>query len=887
MRRHLISLAVASALTLSGAASVPVFASQAGVVQTRQSPTQLPRTVRPTHYAVAIIPNAADASFSGQVNISVEVLKSTGSITLNAADLAIRSVQLTNDHDKVSVNASAIKFNEDVQTATFEFAHPIAKGSYTLTIAYSGMIGSQANGLFHVDYSNAQGPQRALYTQFENSDARRFIPCWDEPNYKASFALQAIVPADQMAVSNMPVASSVNLADSLKLVQFQTTPKMSSYLLFFGMGDFERATDSVDGTEVGVITQRGALSQAAFPLASSTRILHYYNDYFGVRYPLPKLDNIAAPGGSQFFSAMENWGAIFTFENAMLLDPTISTQNDRETSFITEAHEMAHQWFGDLVTMAWWDDLWLNEGFASWMENHSTQELHPEWNTGLGIVNVHQSAMRPDSLSTSHPIVQHIETVEQASQAFDEITYQKGESVIHMLENYVGSDAWRNGVRLYMQQHAYGNTRSDDLWHAIEKAGSRPISAIAHDFTLQAGIPLIKVGEARCNNGQTTVALTQGEFSRDHMEKKSLAWQVPVTAQIIGQAEPVKVLVSGGKTTLQLPGCGALLVNAGQNGYFRSLYAPNQFRLLAGHFAELAPIDQLGLLSDTWSLGLAGQQPMADALNLALATPLDSDPQVWANVTGMYNSINRLYRADPGGQHRFNQFAISQLTPVMKKIGWNATASDTSATINLREQLIQTLSQLDDAATITEARRRFDAQATDPAAFPVELRKVIMSVIALHADEATWNRLHAAAQSEKSPMIRDQMYYLISTSADPALARRALELALTAEPGATNSAGMLDQVAHLYPDTTFDFALSHLAQVEKFIDSTSASRYMPKLAEGSDEAAMVAKLNSYAKAHIPASAMGSARTALATINYQINVRTRRLPEIDKWLAAQL
>jgi puromycin-sensitive aminopeptidase len=883
MRRHIISIAVASALAFTGITSVPVYAHEASGTLA-QTPTQLPRTVKPGHYDIAIVPNAADACFTGQVSITIEVLKPTASITLNAADLAFQTVELIANNKKSS-KPTNIAVNAEEQTATFTFDHTIAKGNYTLTIAYSGVIGSQANGLFHVDYDTAAGHQRAIYTQFENSDARRFVPSWDEPNYKASFDLQATVPSKQMAISNMPIASTAELHDGLSLVKFGTTPKMSTYLLFFGLGDFERATGKVDGTEVGVVTQRGSLSQAAFPLASSSQILHEYNDYFGVRFPLPKLDNIAAPGSSQFFSAMENWGAIFTFENAMLLDPNNSTQSDKEISFITEAHEMAHQWFGDLVTMRWWDDLWLNEGFASWMENRTTERLHPEWNTKLLAVEVHQEAMSLDSLSTTHPIVQHIETVEQASQAFDEITYQKGESVIHMLESYVGADAWRDGVRNYMKDHAYSNTTSDDFWRAIQKASPKQITAIAHDFTLQPGIPMIKVGDASCTAGKTTIQLTQSEFSRDHLDKKSLSWHVPVTAQIIGTTEPVQTLVSGGKATVHLPGCGPVMVNAGQTGYFRTLYSPKQFTALADHFAELAPIDQLGLLSDSWSLGLAGLQPMSNVLNLAIATPLNSDPQIWSNITGLYNGINQLYRFDAKRQQQFNQFAVARLTPVMAKIGWNASADDTSATINLREQLIQTLSQLDDQATIAEATRRYEAQATDPAAFPVELRKVIMSVIALHADAATWDKLHAAAQAEKSPMIKDQMYHLISTSKNPELANRALELAMTDEPGVTNSAGMLDQVARLYPDTTFDFAIAHLTQVEKFVDGSSRSRYIPRLAGESSDPAMIDKLNAYAKAHLAASALGSTKTALANINYHANVRIQRLPEIDAWLAA--
>ena len=882
MRRSIFLLAVFSIVFLSGQSQASVLAHSVAI----ETPTQLPRTVKPSHYDIAIVPDPAQSSFTGQINIAIEVLAPTASITLNAADLAFQSVQLKNISDHLSVPAKTIRINAAEQSATFTFPKRIAKGSYILSLAYSGLIGSQASGLFHLDYDTGNGARRALYTQFENSDARRFIPCWDEPEYKASFALQATVPAGQMALSNMPVSSATGLADGRQLVQFRTTPRMSTYLLFFGMGEFERATMQSDGTEIGLVTQRGAIDQADFSLKAAGQILHEFNDYFGVSYPLPKLDNIAAPGNSQFFSAMENWGAIFTFEDAILLDPTLSTQSDMETAFITEAHEMSHQWFGDLVTMHWWNDLWLNEGFASWMENRSTERLHPEWNTRLLAVNTHQRAMEVDALSTSHPVIQKIDTVDQASQAFDEITYQKGESVIRMLENYVGEDVWRAGVRLYMKQHAYGNTGSDDLWHAMEQAGSKPVTMIAHDFTLQAGVPMIKVGTATCDNGSTTLQLTQIAFSRERSMRKSPSWHVPLTAEVLGSAAPVQTLVSGGKASVTLPGCGPVLVNAGQAGYFRTLYTASQFKALTEHFAELAPIDQLGLLADTWSLSLAGQQPMADLLNLISTVTPDADPQVLASVTDILNAINRLYRHDPERQHNFNRYAVARLKPMLTRLGWSGAANETSATVNLREQLIQTLSQLDDEATVSEAQRRFAAQTSDPAGFPVALRKVISSVVALHADSATWDQLHAMAMEEKTPMKKDQLYYLTSGSRNPELARRALQLAISGEPGATSSAGMISQVAHNYPDLAFDFALAHLAQVDKLVDTTSSYRYLAHLADSSDEAAMPAKLSAYAKAHVPADAMGSVRTALANIQYNIRVRAQRLPEMDAWLAGQ-
>ena len=293
---------------------------------------------------------------------------------------------------------------------------------------------------------------------------------------------------------------------------------------------------------------------------------------------------------------------------------------ERRTRAMVIAHEMAHMWFGDLVTMRWWDDIWLNEGFASWMEGRTTAKLHPEWHTDLEDVASREGAMARDAVASTHPVVQHVETVEQASQAFDAITYSKGAAVIRMLERYVGSDAWRTGVRHYMRDHAYGNTVSDDFWREVQTAAGKPIIDIAHDFTLQPGVPLIRVDAATCAKGSTTLQLTQGEFTRDRPDKAPLSWRVPVIAQVPGH-EPARTLVTGRKGTLVVPGCGAVVANAGQSGYYHSLYAPALFQTLREQFPHLATIDQLGVMADAWALGLAGLQPASDYLALVDATP--------------------------------------------------------------------------------------------------------------------------------------------------------------------------------------------------------------------------------------------------------------------------
>ncbi|MBS0195028.1 MAG: M1 family metallopeptidase [Proteobacteria bacterium] len=852
-------------------------------VATNAATTQLPRAVRPTHYDIAVVPNAHDLRFNGRAAIDIVVLQATDRIVLNALDMTFPKAQLRSVDGALALGAPRVSVDRDAQTATFTFAHAIAPGSYRLALDYTGRIGTQANGLFAIDYDTAAGKQRALYTQFENSDARRFMPSWDEPAYKATFTLSADVPAGQMAVSNMPVAQTTDLGHGMQRVRFQTTPKMSSYLLFFGLGDFERATTHLGDTQIGVVTQRGKGAQAAFALDSAKAILAEYNDYFGTHYPLPKLDNIAAPGSSQFFSAMENWGAIFTFERAMLLDPAFSTQADRQGVFAVEAHEMAHQWFGDLVTMAWWDDLWLNEGFASWMEGRTTAKLHPEWHADLDTVDVRESAMSRDAVATTHPVVQHIATVEQASQAFDSITYSKGESVIRMLEAYVGADAWRAGVRDYMREHAYGNTTSDDLWRAVEHAAGKPIMTIAHDFTLQPGVPLIEVKSAICTNSTTTLNLAQGEFSKDRPDKHPLAWRVPVIARTLDGA-PVSALVSDGHATMSLPGCGTVVVNAGQSGYYRTLYQPAQIAQIGAHFPQVATIDQLGILGDAWALGMAGRVPASTWLDLAAKVPADADPQVWGDIADSFDSIDGYFRGDSPQRTAFRRFAIARLQPVLARVGWVAREGEPDPVVNLRTQLIATLGTLGDPAVLAEARRRYAAQATDPQAMPVALRRTLLGIVAANADAATWDGLHAKARAETTPLVKDQLYEMLAAAKDPALARRALELAITDEPGATNGAMMISVVAWRHPELAFAFATAHTAQVDPRVDSTSRSRYYPGLASGSLDPATIGKVRAFADAHIAPTSRRAADTAIANIQYRIGVRERAMPQIDAWIA---
>ena len=843
-------------------------------------PTQLPRTARPLHYSISVVPDAANLRFTGSEAIDIEVLQPTDSITLNAAALEFQTVTLT---DKANKNVEArTSVDAGKQTATFKFPSVLSSGNYRLAINYTGTINLHATGLFALDYDSPEGRKRALFTQFEAPDARRFIPCWDEPNYRAPFDLRVTVPAGQEAIGNMPQSSRTQKPDGSSEIVFATTPSMSSYLLFLAVGEFDRITTMVAGTEIGVVTKKGDGEKGRWALEGAAQILPYYNDYFGVPYPLPKLDNIAGPGSSQFFGAMENWGAIFSFERTLLNDPAITSEERRQAIFKVAAHEMAHQWFGDLVTMAWWNDIWLNEGFASWMGSKATGVIHPEWDPLLVRIASRESAMNQDSLSTTHSIVQNITTVEQISQAFDAITYSKGQSVIVMLEDYVGENAWRQGVRDYIATYRFKNTVTDNLWNAVEHAAAKPVTAIAHDFTLQPGVPLIRVQAAECVDGNTKVTLHQEEFSRDNPKKEPLSWRVPVIASTLGGAE-VRTLVTGGSGNLTVPGCEPLIINSGQTGYYRTLYPSPQLERLKGAYSKLKAADQIGLLADNWELGLAGYESAVTAFDLIDAIPGEATDDLWSRATRILDETYDLYEADRPAQEQLARYASAKLSPILKSLTWTAIPGEKPNDAVLRAELIGALGKFGDAEVVAEANRRYSTG--DPSAVSGPLRTTILQLVALQADAAGWEHLLGQAREEKNPLVRTALYRLLGGVRDTALAQRALELALTDEAGPGNSSQIIGAVAALHPDLVFDFALQHRKKVESFVDVSSRSRYLPRLAWRSADPAMIEKLEDYAQRFMTPQSRKPADITISMIRDRIRVRQTRLPDITQWLAA--
>ncbi len=871
---------LASILLATGVLASPAFAAR----------IVLPTNVTPDRYEITVTPDAAALTFTGQVRIDLTVHKATSRIVLNDADIVIDKASLEGASLAGETSAPTIAYDSKQETAAFAFSRALAPGHYALSLTYHGKIYQQASGLFALDYQAAGASKRALFTQFENSDARRFVPCWDEPGRKAKFSLTVTAPAGQMALSNMPIAETTALSGGLARTRFAETPKMSSYLLFLGLGDFERVHRNVDGVDVGVVVKRGDTARAAYALDAAAHILPYYNAYFAKPYPLPKLDLIAAPGGSQIFSAMENWGAIFFFERDVLVDPRLTTEGDRQNVYVTVAHEMAHQWFGDLVTMSWWDDLWLNEGFASWMENKSTDQFHPEWKLWLQELGDKEGAMQVDARDGTHPIITPIDDVLQAEQAFDTITYSKGSAVIRMFEAYVGPDQFRAGVRRYIAAHAYGNTVTDNLWREIDPVSpGKPLTGVAHDFTLQPGVPMIREVTEFCRDGHTDVMLAEDQFAIDEPRNASgtkARWRVPVAVRVLG-GETKQVLIGDPGAQVRLQGCGPVVLNAGQAGYFRSAYMPTELKALTDRFGELAADDQLGLINDQRALAYAGVQSIGGFLGLGLKLEAKTDPIVWEHLATYLSDLDRIYGDQPG-QARFRAYVRQVLAPALARVGWDEKPGEDANVPAMRAALLGTLSQVGDPDVLAEARRRYGVflgSPNDPAV-SAATRRTVLSIIARHASQADWDQLHLLAKGAHSEVERSEFYSLLGRADDPALAKAALDLALSGEPAPTVAPNIIAAVADRYPAMALDFASDHWAKLSQLLEPDARPEYAPRLVGRGADLGLIAKLDAFANKNIPDTARGQVRRAEAQIAYRARVRSSRLPDADRWLAGQ-
>src|SRR5262245_29116228 len=673
------------------------------------APGKLPKTVVPIHYAIDLQPNLLALTAMGSAIIDIEVREPTERLVLNALDLTFMGTTI----DDIT-SAKSTSVNESEQTVTFTFPRAIAVGRHQLRIAYSVPISNKSgSGLYSIDYQINNSPKRMIASHSEPTDARRIFPSWDEPAFKATFALTLTVPPGFLAVSNTPIAREELLLGNRKRVTFERTPRMSTYLFVLAAGELERVTSEVEGITVGVVTTRGQSATGRYALDQSVVLLKYLNDYFGVKYPLPKLDLIALPSDSA--NGMEHWGAITIFEGRLRYDPAKSQADTQRHIFLLLAHEIAHQWFGNLVTMAWWNDLWLNEGFADWMEYKAVDRLQPDLQPRLTANGEKQSAMERDISSTARAMRRPVANEDEAKGNFDTTTYSKGQALVRMIESFVGEDVFRVAMQRYMKERAYSNATVDDLIRALDAAGGKSVGPVLLAYTEQPGIPLV-VADARCVDNGQRITLKQDRFTARESQAQPQRWPVPI---LFGPPQGAGTTMLLDRTAEITAGrCGdAIKLNLGDVGYYRVRYDTTMQKTLARSLPGMTPADRINLLNDAWAMVESLREAPSAYFSLADQLAGDDHRRV---VDQLIDTIKRVHKLewDRPGRAAFQAYARTLLRPTFERVGWQRAGSEPAERALIRGGLVSALGDLGDDAVIAEAKRRFDAFLQDPLSLP-------------------------------------------------------------------------------------------------------------------------------------------------------------------------
>jgi aminopeptidase N len=851
----------------------------------KDTPGKLPKEVVPTDYSVRIVPDIDKLTFTGTETVKLNVRSAVRQLVLNALELKIEAASL----DDKELPASAIKIDTKSELLTLALPSELPTGEHTLTLRFAGKINEQGQGLFFMRYQeHGSGVRKTMLgTQFEATDARRFFPCWDEPVFRALFQLTTVVPEDWLAVSNMPVESEKKIAGG-KEVRFAATPPMSSYLNVFVAGELDSIESRSGPTQLRVVTTKGKAEMGRYALEATAQILQYYNDYFGVAYPLPKLDQIAIPGG--FGGAMENWGGITYYESKLLFDPKISSSETKQDIYEVLAHEMAHQWFGDLVTMAWWDNLWLNEGFASWMGSKCTAHFNPQWEVWLrrefprdpsrrvGIVK--EVAMEGDARSTTHPIQQPVATETEANSAFDDITYKKGQSFLRMLESFLGEKVFREGIRRYIAAHMYSNTNTADLWNALSEASGKPVGEIAAGWTEQPGFPVVNVKREQGSN----VSLSQERFTVNFTNAPPLEWKIPLTYAVVDET-PKTLLMAGQVDNIHnVPSDRALKLNVNGAGNYRVEYDEPSWKLLLAALKDLGVGDRVNLLSDAWALVQANRAPIGLYFELVEELSASTDLAEREQIIHVLDLINRLLIGS-SEQEKFQRYARSLLRPTFDAVGWDVKPDDKPATANLRASLITALGNLDDPKIIATCRERFKAFLSNPESLAPDLRPAVFSVVGRYADQSTWNELHQLGLKTTSIEEKQNYYDALADAIDPKLVKKTLPIALTDELPTSRAIFLVLRVAREsgHPDIAWDFARANMKALLAKADALGANTYAPSLFTFFTDNSRARELGTYAKNNRPAANIPQVAKAMDEIQFQSEFKTRLAPQLSAWI----
>jgi aminopeptidase N len=883
---HLLGVVGLVCLWLLPAVVPPVASGAEAPFSFDSAPGRLPKDVVPADYDIAIVPDVGRHTFTGKESVTLQVRSATAHIVFNTLGLRLRDVRF----DGVAVQNVAVDNDAQLTTVTLEAPAPV--GTHQLTLSYDGVILTRPQGLFAQPYSNVDGSRSVmLSTQMEAPDARRMFPCWDEPAFRSTFQLTATVPAAWATISNMPIAKR-QVHGRLATVTFERSPRMPTYLVDFTAGDLREITAEHAGTKFGVWAVRGHEQEGTTALASAQQILADYNDYFGYPFPLPKLDSIAIPGG--YSGAMENWGAI-TYQSQLLLVSKASSLSDRQQVYSVQAHEMAHQWNGDLVTMGWWDDIWLNESFASWRAAKETDLRNPTWKWWEGQDEDKEGAMSSDAQPASHPIQQHVVDEQQAQSAFDPvITYSKGQAVLRMLENYMGADTFRDGVRRYIKARAFSNATTADLWQALSSASNQDVNAIAAGWTEQAGFPLVSVSSHCEPDGRRTITLSQRRFllsplTGDNAASAPPHWSVPLQVRSGTAATPRSVLLTRDDQRETAGSCSEpLSINSDAIGYFRVEYDAATLSTNTRSFASLPDGDRIALLDDQWALVEAGVAPLATYLALASGMGEDLDVRAWKQIADSLATIEYDERGTQG-HGTFAAYARSVLKPVVDRLGWDSKPDETPAVQSLRRTVLRDLGIWGDQSVIGEAQKRFRAFVRDRGAINPDDQSMLLSIVGLYADAPTFEQLHDLARHSKDDSEQGRLYVALAGVRDPKLAAQSAQIALSKELPPQDVDLPLEMIAQLQeeqPKLAWD---SFAENQERLLAPMGAlapvilTQYMPEMFWNS---LPPDQLQAWLKAHVPADMNDNVERGMQAVRFKVSEKAALVPAVDAYLASR-
>lgn len=847
--------------------------------------TRLPKTVLPSRVQLALDLDPASDTFSGEMRMQLRATQAVPAIVLHAHKLEADAVQLV----RAGAPARKLRVQADDKAQTWRLepidGRAIAAGNWTLQIRYRGQVQTTGEGLYRANYRIDGKPARMLATQLEAVHARRLLPVFDEPVFRCVFELTVRAPRGLQVVSNMPLARSWPDGVATRH-RFAATPPMPSYLLAVTVGRFDVLTDEVDGIPLRIFTAPGKREHARLAMEVTRQVLPFYARYFGRPYALPKLDQIAVPGTRE--GAMEDWGLISYVEDSFLFDPARSDEDTRRGIFILAAHEISHQWFGNLVSASSWGEIWLNEAFATWMASKAAAHFHPEWQTALRQRRNVDRTMSRDATTATRAIRSGPVSEESVFEVFDGVTYVKGGAVLSMLEEWMGEASFQRGMAAYMAERGFKPATAGDLWAHLGRAAAQPLPALASaaaSWTDQPGLPVLSLAQ-RCEAGQTVVTLRQSRFSSQPEPLSGGPWQIPLRLSRGSQTQTL--LMTAAEQTVSLPGCEAapVLANAGGRGYYRVEYElATRGRLVEG-FAALAPADRVALLSDSYALAEAARTPMADHLALLRALPNVGDSSrsvLLAQGLSQWRTLDAALDGTPA-QALLRAAGQALFAPELERLGWQVGAGDDSEARTLRSDLIQRLAHLGHAPTLARAHALFAAALAGDAAVHPSMRAAVLYAAGRDAGDAEFDALLSALRATNSQEERWTLVKALTAGTDLARAQRLLDESLSGRlPGDVSSQlpGELGSEPSLSP-LAYAFVVAHWAELSKMAgDGPFGGRnwLLPAAAGGSNDPAVArALVVDQRRLAGEAGASAAARIA-AAIDNRSRLRAREAPAL--------